>query len=173
MFIIKRKQDIPIQNQGNYIFPRWQLWLLFQSTQLCNKLVLWLPNVVSVPLFIKGLTILRWARGVIELRCGKVFNQWKEGTVGAVSKVILRKWGLKGNWATFQCNWFSIRFKGHTQKMRIERLAGYTFWSAFLSVSKVILRKWGLKVTIPSKSTLMFSRFQRSYSENEDWKMYT
>lgn len=65
--------------------------LLRENLRHIAVLVLSLVNVVSVPLFIKGLTIFRWARGVIELRYGKVFKQWKEGIVSAVSKVILRK----------------------------------------------------------------------------------
>ncbi len=109
-----------------------------------------------------------------------------------VSKVILRKWGLKdhdtgNNRLIFRC------FKGDTQKMRIESKLYHTtslvrsgfkgdtqkmrIESLLISsssppnfVSKVILRKWGLKDTWRIDRNVSTTSFQRSYSENEDWK---
>ena len=133
-----------------------------------------------------------------------------------VSKVILRKWGLKAS-SPKSPKGEKECFKGHTQKMRIERgnskisrpvskvskvilrkwgLKGNIFFEFFsiFFVSKVILRKWGLKDVLPvlpvhnldcfkghtqkmrierlsaSLNMVPACLFQRSYSENEDWK---
>ncbi len=112
----------------------------------------------------------------------------------SVSKVILRKWGLKGIkclvrilWPGFQ-RWYSENedwklacgahipqrihgFKGDTQKMRIERLLMRTWELRASLVSKVILRKWGLKGQFFLDGLYPSLWFQRWYSENEDWKV--
>ena len=118
-------------------------------------------------------------------------------SVRPVSKVILRKWGLKGNKIvhiihlllcfkghtqkmrierTYSCARvfsYHTRFKGHTQKMRIERCERYFHSLSRKRVSKVILRKWGLKVFKSEFQQDIEEEFQRSYSENEDWKAST
>ncbi len=111
-----------------------------------------------------------------------------------VSKVILRKWGLKGNLSstslekrsTFQ-RWYSENedwkhkplssfffFKAEFQRWYSENEdwkdeRGHAAYITMF-VSKVILRKWGLKVTINIKRDTRTIPFQRWYSENEDWK---
>ena len=87
----------------------------------------------------------------------------------SVSKVILRKWGLKGK-LEVKGAWVWASFKGHTQKMRIESYSPLN--SSFIRIG---FKGHTQKMRIESPQAFLFSfdqiQFQRSYSENEDWKL--
>ena len=120
----------------------------------------------------------------------------RSAILGFVSKVKLRKWGLKFYYTfspLFSTSEFQRSnsenedwniqgvvidthamngFKGQTQKMRIEikRFGDYHYVKSW--VSKVKLRKWGLKWGYRRELVHTGPPFQRSNSENEDWNLW-
>ena len=85
-----------------------------------------------------------------------------------VSKVKLRKWGLKSSeFVSFPI--FSRFQRSNSENEDWNMCSNAETSISYAMVSKVKLRKWGLKWTMKSIFTHFQLSFQRSNSENEDW----
>ena len=89
-------------------------------------------------------------------------------TIPLVSKVKLRKWGLKSPpWS------FDPPCQDQVSKVKLRKWGLKCIQDKGLPVrwfvSKVKLRKWGLKSQFSIFNWIWRIRFQRSNSENEDW----
>ena len=91
------------------------------------------------------------------------FSEWE-----SVSKVKLKKWGLKYKISCIHC-WTSNWFQRSNSKNEDWNFHSSLVKLSISFVSKVKLKKWGLKFDWMSVVNCRTHVFQRSNSKNEDW----